>query len=244
MNRPLALLLVTLALATGCTRAVRVDVEGAPVADAAPASPAKKFAIKADRIDPANLTELKTKLDQNIEQYLIAQGDKSLKPPYPLASATKQPEAIEATVAAVRHELESRGYVYDEQQPDVVVGVGVLFGHLDYEVAPTVHRSENFGAGRPVRPGASGSFAWPTETHAPYQGGYTAQGGHGAATEVTAIALQFSAPAGPQLWHGTAIAVGAYAKLDAMRPVLVSELVAEYPQPTGKPAQRLAPLPN
>src|SRR5690606_40232257 len=88
---------------------LRVDVEGTPATEAPAAeSLGKRFAIRPEAIEPGNRQALKTRLDLNIEAYLIVQGDKASKPPYTLTGGAEPTAAVAQVTTAVRRALERR----------------------------------------------------------------------------------------------------------------------------------------
>jgi hypothetical protein len=153
-------------------------------------------------------------------------------------------------LAVVRNELETRGFVYDEQNPDLVVGVVGYIGPFEYYVAPS-------------------TVYWPMPTHQTSTSSGSAYGGgvsvYGRSTTRTRGQqwVPITRPGGVETayyrridvlvgevvegvdsakvelaWTGHVESSGRTSDLLTVAPILVNELFTEFPKRSGRAPER------
>lgn len=234
--------LIAALFSLGCQRVMYVDVQAA--GESVDALKEKsRFALRESPLDQSQIDQLRARAEAMISEYLTSRGDPSIKPPYPLSSAKDLPRLGTDGAAKVKASLASRSMALDDANPQIIVHVAALSGRFHYEVSPRVKKGQPFGSGRAMSPDAGRWSSWPTETHAPYDGLDTAEGGNNADTDASALGITIVDAADPKkiLWQGTAVSVGVYSDFDKTLDKLVDAALGEFPEPTTQPKRRKYP---
>jgi len=205
---------------------VRVEATANPQATL---SDYRTFAMAASHERDAaafNLTEhVKATLDKQVGG-MFSESDGR----YELTNAQTDPATARYVASIARETLSERGLSFDEAAPqfivsvDFVTGVYREFGHTGMRGVISASSDPNIGIG--VGTAAGNVDAYPQEQVRNFH-----------ARAVAIYIYDFNEP-DRLLWHGHAVTTRTDEPFAKIAPLLIDELLNEFPHPSGKPAKR------
>jgi len=219
MRYVMPMLLGLMVIATGCTpRVLRVDVQAAADASAKHAQ-FQRFAVVHQSATPARADWLATRTTRALDDY-IARNQYQPHDRQPNLTATHDDHALLNQVGAMtRHALIARGYDWQPGDPRLLVSVDYCFGRRAFTV-----------------PAARGIDPTSGRKPAAYDATIFAN--------AVAVYVYDAQRTDRPVWHGSIVHVGRENNFQAIAPVLLNELMGEFPYPGTELGPRVIELPR
>jgi len=221
------LLIVT--LASGCAPALDLRVRAAANPQAELTS-LRTFALaQSPRRDAAGFD-----LTEHVQQRLQGEVDRPLSTSdgrYRLDNAATNPAGARFVASIAREQLTERGYRFNEADPDFTVSVDFVdgtyreYGYSGLRGVIRASSDQRIGVGAGAGPGGE-LDPYPQEDVR--------------TVHARAVALYFYDVDDPDrlLWHGRAVTTRTDADLRILLPLLIEQVLGEFPHPSGRPEQR------
>lgn len=228
----------------GCGPQVTMEVRA--VADPeADLSALSRFAISHQLASADRTDHLDRQVAESLQGFLVRYDYLPVREQPTLIHTSAEALRLKQVAAVVRDELARNGYAPDPKDPHFLVSVDYSTGPYEYFVPGrvvaddgdevTATRIRGLEDGRPY-----------TGVAEQVEGNPMVTPGRRALTHVNAVAV-YVYPTDDRreaIWRGSAVSVDYQPDFERVLPVLVAQILGEFPHPTGEPRRRTVALPE
>jgi hypothetical protein len=227
-----------LVCAAGCQRTMTVDVSVTADPNAGLTNTGQ-FAVSHEAGSPDALERLRKVVSGALQQFMAQNRMLPSDQQKPLDDSSTDADLLKELSIMLRTRMSQAGYTLDERDPGMLVSVEFVTGPYRYkapaQIVPTAGvdpsievGSERFYAAQPAI--ADAGIVEPARETAVY---------------AHAISIEVSRPAKPHspVWRGMIVTLGPV-NFRQVSPLLVEELLSEFPTPSDKPQRRQIAVPK
>lgn len=231
-------------VSVGCGPRVSMEVRATtdPEADLAAL---QRFAISHQLANRPRADRLDRRVAEAVQQFLVRYEYLPVRDQPTLIHTSQDAMRIKRVAAAVRGGLAQRGYTADPKDPQFLVSVDYSTGPYEYFVPGRVIADDGDAVTAARIEGVENGRRY-TGVAEQVEGNPVVTPGRRALTYVNAVAVYVYPAQEPRepIWRGSAVSVDYHPDFERVLPVLVEQILGEFPHPSGQSRRRTVPLPE